>query len=112
MDVAPSERTPRDRPSPPTARRYAATYALGEDTRHREAATMMRRWCGAIMMALSARMAGAQASDPFASAVQALLAETGDRPAEQAALARIYPPSDTRPLWSGGDGRPTAQASA
>jgi murein L,D-transpeptidase YcbB/YkuD len=76
---------------------------------------MMRRSCGAIVIALAARMAGAQASDPFAQAVQALLVlrgETGDRPAEQAALARIYPPSDSRPLWSLLGGRPTVQAFA
>ena len=76
---------------------------------------MMRRWCGAILIAMAARMAGAQASDQFASAVQALLVpsgERGDRPVEQAALARIYPPSNSRPLWSHPDGRPTRQASA
>jgi len=53
----------------------------------------MRRWCGAIVIALGARMAGAQASDPFASAVRALLVsrgETDNRPVEQAALEHIY----------------------
>jgi murein L,D-transpeptidase YcbB/YkuD len=76
---------------------------------------MMRGWCGAILIAMAARMVGAQASDPFAQAVRALLVprgESGDRPVEQAALARIYPPSDSRPLWSQPDGRPTVQASA
>lgn len=76
---------------------------------------MTRRWCGAIMVALAAHVAEAQTSDPFASAVRALVeqgGETGDRLVEQAALAAIYPPSDTRPLWSRADGRPTAQASA
>jgi murein L,D-transpeptidase YcbB/YkuD len=60
-------------------------------------------------------MAGAQASDPFTSAVRALLmprGETGDRPVEQAALARIYSPSDSRPVWSRRDGHLTVQASA
>ena len=67
------------------------------------------------MIALAARTAGAQASDPFASAVRALLVmrgETDDRPAEQVALVRMYPPSDSRPLWTLPDGRPTVQASA
>ena len=76
---------------------------------------MMRRWCGAVVIALATRMAGAQVSDPFASAVRELLeprGETGERPVVQAALARIYSPSDTRPLWSLRDGRPTVEASA
>ena len=45
------------------------------------------------MIALGARMAGAQASDPFASAVRAFLVsrgETDNRPVEQAALEHIY----------------------
>ncbi len=76
---------------------------------------MTRRWFGAVSIALAARVAGAQTTDPFAAAVRALVAqggETGDRPVEQAALARLYPPSDSRPLWSRPDGRPTIQASA
>ena len=76
---------------------------------------MMGRWCGAIMIALAAHMAEGQASDPFATAARALVVqrgETGDRPLEQAALVRIYPSSDSRPLWSLPDGRPTVQASA
>ena len=75
------------------------------------------RWCrcGAIVTALAVRLAGAQTPDPFAAAARALVlerSETTDRLAEQAALARIYSPSDSRPLWSLPDGRLTAQASA
>lgn len=76
---------------------------------------MMRQWCGAIIVALAARMVGAQAADPFATAVRALFVsrgETGDRPVEQPTLARLYPPLGLRPLWSREGGRPTAQAFA
>ena len=76
---------------------------------------MARRWYGAIMITLAAPVAGAQVSDAFASAVRELLAppaESIERPVQQAALARIYSPSDTRPLWTLRDGRPTPQASA
>ena len=76
---------------------------------------MTRRWYGAIMITLAAPVAGAQVSDAFASAVRELLApreETIARPVEQAAVARIYSRSDTRPLWTLRASRPTAQASA
>ena len=76
---------------------------------------MVRRWSAVIMIALAPGVTGAQATDPFASAVRSLVdqrGESSDRPVEQATLVRIYPPMDSRPLWSLPDGRPTAQASA
>jgi len=67
------------------------------------------------MFALAARISGAQESDPFAAAVQALLAQGGDtseRPLERAAMARIYPVLGSGPLWIRSDGSPTVQAFA
>jgi murein L,D-transpeptidase YcbB/YkuD len=66
-----------------------------------------------MVMALAPQVAGAQASDQFESAVQALMdQESSDRPIEQATLARVYRLSNGRPVWSLPDGHATDQASS